>query len=388
MNRKAIVAGPLAAKPGNAGGGWERLSWAVGLRRLGFDVLFVEECVGVPSATALDWFDTCARFFRFDRQAAIFDHGSDWSQGRSRDDLRQFAAASDLLVNLSGNLTVPQLVEAVGTTAYIDVDPGFTQIWHADPATPYAVPRHDHYFTIGENIGTSGCPIPTGGLPWKQTRQPLLLDLWPVAPSLGGPPSSRRRFTTIASWRCGFGPVAWEGTTFGLKLHEFRKVIELPERVAADFEIALDIHDGDARDREALSSHGWRLVPPAETVGTPQSFQKYIQDSAAEFSVAQGVYVHARSGWFSDRSTRYLSSGRPVLVQDTGLVTIPTGDGIVTFCTADEAVAGVEDILARYSRHAAAARDLAATHFDSDIVLGRLLGDLGLDAGSSGTEWH
>jgi hypothetical protein len=71
-----------------------------------------------------------------------------------------------------------------------------------------------------------------------------------------------------------------------------------------------------------------------------------------------------------------------VLVQDTGLVTIPTGDGIVTFRTADEAVAGVEDILARYSQHAAAARDLAATHFDSDRVLGRLLGDVGLDAGS------
>ena len=37
MNRKAIVSGPLAAKPGNAGGAWERFSWAVGLRRLGFD---------------------------------------------------------------------------------------------------------------------------------------------------------------------------------------------------------------------------------------------------------------------------------------------------------------------------------------------------------------
>ena len=52
MNRKAIVSGPLAAKPGNAGGAWERFSWAVGLRRLGFDVLFIEECVGVPSAAA------------------------------------------------------------------------------------------------------------------------------------------------------------------------------------------------------------------------------------------------------------------------------------------------------------------------------------------------
>lgn len=378
MNRKAIVSGALAAKPGNAGGSWERFSWAVGLRRLGFDVLFVEECVGVPAAAALDWFDACARFFGFGQQAALVDRGSGWTHGRSREELRSFAAASDLLVNLSGNLTVPEIFEAVGVTAYVDVDPGFTQIWHADPATPYAVPRHDHSFTIGENIGSPGCPIPTGGLQWKPTRQPLLVDLWPAVWSPAASAARSLRFTTIASWRCGFGAVAWEGVTYGLKLHEFRKVCDLPERVSADFEIALDIHDGDARDREALAAHGWRLVDPAATVATPRSFQKYIQDSAAEFSVAQGVYAHARSGWFSDRSTRYLASGRPVLVQDTGLGTIPVGEGIVTFRTPDEAIAGAEDIIARYARHSAAARDLAVRHFDSDLVVSRLLDDVGL----------
>lgn len=383
MNRKAIVSGPLAAKPGNAGGSWERFSWAVGLRRLGFDVLFVEESVGVPAAAALDWFDDCVRFFGFDRRAALIDRASGWTHGRSREDLRCFAAASDLLVNLSGNLTVPEVFDAVGVTAYIDVDPGFTQIWHADPTTPYAVPRHDHYFTIGENIGTPCCPIPTAGLAWKPTRQPLLLDLWPAVASFPGSTPRDPRFTTIASWRCGFGPVAWEGITYGLKLHEFRKVFDVPRRVSAGFEIALDIHDGDARDREALLAHGWRLVAPAATVGTPQSFRNYIQESGAEFSVAQGVYAHAHSGWFSDRSIRYLASGRPVLVQDTGLTTIPVGEGIVTFRTPDEAAAGAEDILGRYARHSAAARDLAATHFDSDSVLRRLLDDVGVDADAS-----
>ena len=73
-----------------------------------------------------------------------------------------------------------------------------------------------------------------------------------------------------------------------------------------------------------------------------------------------------------------------MLVQDTGLVTIPTGEGIVTFRTPDEAAAGAENILARYAEHSAAARDLAAEHFESSRVLSRLLGDVGLDAGSSG----
>jgi hypothetical protein len=114
---------------------------------------------------------------------------------------------------------------------------------------------------------------------------------------------------------------------------------------------ALDIHDGDGRDREALTSHGWRLVPPAETVGTPQSFQKYIQNSAAEFSVAQGVYAHAQSGWFSDRSATYLASGRPVVTQDTGFGRVlPVGVGLHPWRTLDEAVVVREAAGARTHR--------------------------------------
>lgn len=374
MNRTLVVAGALAAKPGNAGGAWERFSYAAGLRLLGFDVLFVEEVASVPDAPAIRWFDEAAAFFSFGPAAAIVGPGG-WSHGRDRGDIRRALAASDLLVNLSGNLTSPDLLEAARCTAFIDVDPGFTQIWHADRDVPYAVPRHDHYLTIGENIGAPGCPIPTGGLPWKPTRQPLLLDHWPAAPS-----SHCRRFTTIASWRGPYGMLAHGGETYGLKVHEFRKVIDLPSRVAASFELALEIHAGDARDREALLAAGWSLASPAEAVPTPAAFRDYVQRSDAEFSVAQGVYAHAASGWFSDRSTRYLASGKPVLVQDTGLATIPTGDGVVPFRTAGEAAAGAERIIRDYATHARAARRIAETHFASDIVLRRLLADCGIEA--------
>src|SRR5437762_14263298 len=43
MSRAIIVSGALANKPGNGGGAWERLTWVTGLRRLGFDVYFVEQ---------------------------------------------------------------------------------------------------------------------------------------------------------------------------------------------------------------------------------------------------------------------------------------------------------------------------------------------------------
>ena len=102
-----------------------------------------------------------------------------------------------------------------------------------------------------------------------------------------------------------------------------------------------------------------------------------MQGSGAEFSVAQGIYVETRSGWFSDRTTRYLASGRPALVQDTGFShTLPVGDGLVAFRTPDEAVAGAGRIAADYDRHARAARRLAEEHLDSDRVLGSVLEDV------------
>ena len=92
--------------------------------------------------------------------------------------------------------------------------------------------------------------------------------------------------------------------------------------------------------------------------------------------MAQGVYVETRSGWFSDRTTRYLASGKPALVQETGLSSaIETGAGLLTFETLDGAVAGAAAILSDHAGHSAAARRLAEEYFDSDRVLTRLLED-------------
>jgi hypothetical protein len=104
-----------------------------------------------------------------------------------------------------------------------------------------------------------------------------------------------------------------------------------------------------------------------------------VQGSGAEFSVAHSVYVESNSGWISDRTVRYLASGRPALVQDTG---IPPryrgGGGLVTFRTLEEAVAGAERIVSDYAAHSEAARSLAAAQFDSDVVLGRFLEQAGV----------
>lgn len=128
-----------------------------------------------------------------------------------------------------------------------------------------------------------------------------------------------------------------------------------------------------------MQANGWDIVDPRAAAGTPAAFRDYVRGSGAEFSVAQGVYVEAASGWFSDRTAAYLASGRPALVQDTGCGALfrPTGTqkrpGAVAFEDLDAAVAGAGAIAAGWEEHSRAAREFATEHLDSDRVLSCVL---------------
>jgi hypothetical protein len=120
-------------------------------------------------------------------------------------------------------------------------------------------------------------------------------------------------------------------------------------------------------------------VDPKAAASDPDAFRRYVQGSGAEFSVAQGVYVETGSGWFSDRTVRYLASGKPALVQDTGFGrSYPVGEGLVAFRILEEAIAGAEEIGNDYEHHSHASRALAEEYFDSDKVLGRFVEEAGV----------
>jgi hypothetical protein len=381
-----IVSGAIANKYLKAGEAWHRLQWVLGLRRLGFTVYFVEQitaenCLDASGTAAaledsvnLAYLKATAEAFGWaDSAVLVYDDGRQ-THGMSFGELLELAAAADLLINISGHLTLEPLLRRLRRKVYIDEDPGFTQFWHAAGAPGLRLDGYDNYFTIGANIGRTDCPIPTAGIPWRPTRPFVVLDEWPLYPQC-----DCDRFTTIGSWRGPYGTVEYGGRTFGLKVHEFRKFLELPHRTAQTFELALDIHPADTKDRSLLEQRGWRVVDPKEAVPDPQAFRRYIQTSGAEFSVAKGVYVETNSGWFSDRTVRYLASGKPAIVQDTGFGRhYPVGQGLVPFRTPDDAVAGVERIAADYENHCRAARALAEEYFDSDKVLGRLLEEVGV----------
>ena len=287
-------------------------------------------------------------------------------------DLLDVAEAADLLINIGGHLTLEKVKHRFRRKVYFDDDPAFTQFWHAGGNPGPHLEDHDFYFTVGENIGSATCFIPTGDIRWRPMRPPVVLEHWPVSSE-----GDRNRFTTIATWRGPYGPIQYGSRTFGLKVHEFRKFITLPERASQAFEIALNIHPADEKDLNLLYRHGWQLVTPKVIVPDPCAFRRYVQTSGAEFSVAQGIYVETESGWFSDRTVRYLASGKPALVQDTGFSrNYPVGDGLVPFRTLDQAVASAERVSRDYDGHCRAARALAEEYFDSDKVLGQLIDEV------------
>lgn len=375
-----LVSGAVANKPLSGGEAWVRMSWVRGLRRLGYDVCFVEQ---IDSSHCVD---ACGREAPFERSvnrstfesviealapgcpAALLCDGGRASVGLDFDDVVERAGDAELLVNVSGHLEIEAIKAGPRRCAYVDVDPGFTQIW-ADGGGGARLEGHDAYFTVGENIGTAECPIPSAGLDWLPLPQPVTLEDWPGMPAV---PADR--FTTVATWRSPLGSLSHGDVEFQGKHHQWRRMAELPRLAPQEFEIALQIHPGDSRDRAALEENGWRLVDPRSVAGDPLAFRSYVQGSAAEFSVAHPVYVDTASGWLSDRTLRYLACGRPALVQDTGAGRrYPLGEGLVPFRTLEGAVAGAAAIAADYDAHAHAARALAETYFDSDVVLKRFL---------------
>jgi hypothetical protein len=385
--KSIVIAGSIAQKPGRGGHTWVFLQYLLGFRKLGWDVLFLdrlepEMChddtgtrVSVEHSWNLGYFGNVMHRFGFDGSYALLCNGGESTFGLSRPQILERVAASEALINVMGFFNDDEILAAASRRVFLDIDPGFGQMWQASGL--HAMFRgYDAYVTIAENIGRPGCTIPTCGLAWMTTRQPVMMDEWPAVSESS---ATERPITSIATWRGAYEALEYQGATYGLRAHEFRKFASLPGLTADRFEMALDIHPADVKDIEVLSREGWSLIEPRRAAGDPWRYRDYIRSSAAELMIAKGMYVQTRSGWFSDRSICYLASARPVLAQDTGLVgVLPTGAGLLTFATLDEAVEATRAIRRDYARHARAARNVAADCFDSSVVLASLARKLDL----------
>ncbi|HTL28062.1 MAG TPA: hypothetical protein VL282_02525 [Tepidisphaeraceae bacterium] len=362
-----IFSGMFAGDPGQGGATWAVLQYVLGLRDLGHAVHVIEP---IPSETispqVLQYFDHVREKFSLPG-AALLHTPSGKTIGPAHDELRELATRADVLLNVSGMLHDPAIIERIPTRVYLDLDPAFIQLWHATQNIDMRFDAHTHFATVGQLIGTDRCSIPTCGREWIHTLPPVVLRHWPIATRI-----ERDALTTIANWR-GYGSIDHNGVHYGQKAHSLRRLIELPRMCGNRMQIALSIHPNEAKDLEALRANGWELVDPSE-VDTPERYQKFIAGSWGEIGIAKSGYVISRSGWFSDRSACYLASGRPVVAQETGFSDVlPTGEGLFAFSDAAQCAAAVEQIRGNYARHSGAARHLAEAMLDSRRVLSRLL---------------
>ena len=380
-----LYSGALAQVPRNGGLTWLHLQFLLGFRRLGWEVLFLdrlepEMCVdrtGRPAdlegSENVRYFLDVMNAFELRSSFSLVCNRGERTIGLARAEVLKRAAGADLFLNVMGYFNDAEILERMRRRVFVDIDPGFGQMWR-DLGLHDPFRGHDEFVTLGRNIGRPECAIPTCGLNWVTMPQPVVLEHWPAQP-----PCFDGAFTSIGAWRGPNGPIEYRGRTYGLRAHEFRKFARLPSLCPASrFEMALQIHPGDAKDIGALREQGWSLVDPGIVAGRPTEYRAYIERSKAEFMVPKQMYVETHSGLLSDRSVYYLASGRPVLARDTGIGDLyPTGKGLLTFTTLEEAAAGVEEINRDHARHAKAAREIAMEYFDSDKVLERLLSDLG-----------
>jgi hypothetical protein len=385
---RIVVTGLIATYP-VGGVAWDYLQYVHGLAALGHDVTYLEDTGQWVYSPRLQTFtEDCgdnlsylAAVLRRDGASVpwAFRNAGGVLHGMVEADLQRRCRDADLFLNVSGCCWLRDAYRSARVAAYIDTDPCYSQAklvaadaGTADEHVRYSaamIRRHDVFFSFAENIGRPGCAIPTAGLTWHPTRHPIVLADWPSTP-----PPDGGAYTTVMSWKTDVSLPVIGGLTYGGKEVEFAKVRALPVRTNVTLEVAL----AGAGPVAELRAAGWRIVDAGAVSATPDAYQDYIARSRGEFSIAKEAYVATRSGWFSTRSASYLAMGRPVVIEDSGLAGhYPLGDAILTFGDAEDAVTALATVERDYEWRCAAARALAASAFDSERVLRRLLAAAG-----------
>jgi hypothetical protein len=370
-----IVAGTIG-RSGLGGQAWATLQYLLGLRALGHEVVYLEDC-GKSSWVYIwekeDWtheLDYPAAYVRACLEP--FGFGDCWiyrdnyrSLGMPLESFLDSCTCADLLIMRA----VPfwnwrKEYELPRRRVFIDVDPGFTQIAIAngDAGLAEGIARTERRFTYAQRFGAADCAIPADGGPWLKTRPPVFLPEWPVSQA------AVTHFTSVMRWQ-GFKEVVHRGVSYGQRDKEFPRYFDLPRRTTQKFLMAqMGVKP------ELLTQNGWEVMAGEVVSRTPESYREFIQQSRAEFSVPKNGYVAMRGGWFSDRSVCYLASGRPVVIEDTGLTDwLPAGQGLLTFSDPESALRCVEEVNADYERHRQAARRVAEEYFATDKILPALL---------------
>jgi hypothetical protein len=383
--KKVVVLGITSTMP-VPGVIWLVAQYLIGFERLGFEAYYVE-AHGIATSRvirkhgengqrkACEFIAEMMKGFGLSDRWAYHARYKNQYFGMSAGQLGELYRSAALIINLHGGTKPRQAHGETGRLVYLETDPVGLEIrlHNKDASALEMLESHAAFFTWGLNYGQTDCQVPLDPrFPFRPTCPPVILDFWEgQANGPGG------LFTTVGNWRQK-GAATYEGETYHWsKDREFRKFLDLPERIGPRFELALNRDTRTDEDVSLLTRHGWRVRNGFESPSEVDAYRQYICDSRGELTVAKDQNVRLRSGWFSERSACYLAAGRPVVTQDTGFGrALPVGAGLFSFTTTEDIVAAVGEIEGDYDRHSRAARSLAEEHFRAERVLSRMLRDL------------
>ncbi len=384
---KLIVFGMIFWYP-LAGVTYQFLHYLIGLRRLGWDVYYVEDSSRwvfdlkdfelTPEASAnialvapvLDKYGFSGKWV----YRGAYEGGKCY--GMEEAQLAQLYREADAFLNVTASQELREEHMRIPRRIYVESDPFNVQVkvLEGDIKTLDALAAHDTHFSFGENLGQPDCDLPVDLVCWRPTRQPVLMDLWQNP----YPPATDSVYSTITTWKNKGKDLTFRGQTYyWTKDREFLKIIDLPKRCSAGFELATMV---DEPTRRLLTDNGWRIADAMAVSSNVDTYREYIQKSRGEFTVTKEQVVRPRTGWFSDRTACFLAAGRPVITQETGFSKfLPTGKGLFGFLTMDDILAAVEVIESDYESSCKAAREIAQEFFAAEKVLGKLMSEAGLD---------
>jgi hypothetical protein len=366
MSLKIWISARTLNYPRIGGHLWVYLNWALGLRALGCDVVWLEPAnPNTPADKVKDMIrilKSRLEPYALSNCVALCSWTSEpLSSEATKECLNLEASAdADLLLNFVYGLP-SKVIGYFRRSALVDIDPGLTQIWMS--TGQIEVSRHDIYYTIGETVGKPEALFPDCGLEWHYTSPCVALPWWPVHQA-----PNDASFTTISNWYMDEWIKDTDGWYINDKRSGFLPFLNLPRRTTQPLELALCMKAGD-EEWVALPKLGWSVLDAWKVTSTPQDYQNYIQKSRGEFSCVKPSCIRLQNAWISDRTLCYLASGKPAVVQHTGSSRfLPDNEGLFRFRDMDEAVRYLDVIGLNYDHHCRIARKLAEEQFDAQKV--------------------
>ena len=175
-----VLAGWLRAAAGNI---CSIMHWAIGFRELGWEVGIVEdlssselqppESPGQASPQEEYWKATIEEYGFRSCECLLIDGESPQLAA-----FREFAASADLFINYAGKFKRLNPIGPRTVKAYLDVDPGFTQLWVEVYNKDLNLEGHDVFLTVGTTFNLPGVLLPTPDREWIPVFPPVVADYW------------------------------------------------------------------------------------------------------------------------------------------------------------------------------------------------------------------